>query len=455
MSEPDGLPTPRRYWSMLAIALAIVLSVLDGTIANVALPTIAEGLRADPADAVWVVNAYQIAVMIALLPLASLGDIVGYRRVYQGGMMVFTLASLACALSDSLTTLIVARVVQGLGAAGIMSVSGALVRYTYPHALLGRAVGINAFVVALSSALGPTVASAILAVASWPWLFGISVPIGVITLLIASRALPSSPRAARKFDLLAALLNALAFGLLIGGADALAHGASVWAVLQILGGLLAAVVLVRRERSVAAPLIPLDLLRIRLFALSVATSVCSFASQMLAFVALPFHLQSAMGRSAVETGLLMTPWPLAVSVVAPIAGRLADRVSAGVLGGIGLMLLAVGLGLLAALSHDAPDSSIVWRMAVCGIGFGLFQAPNNRAMLGAAPRPRSGAAGGMLATARLLGQTAGATAVAMLFRMRPSQATSLALWAAACVAIAAALVSLLRLTDSRHAPARR
>ena len=453
MSDPDGLPTPRRYWSILAIALAIVLSVLDGTIANVALPTIAADLRVDAAEAVWVVNAYQIAVTIALLPLASLGDIVGYRRIYQGGMLVFTAASLACALSDSLAMLAAARVVQGLGAAGIMAVSGALVRYTYPQALLGRAVGINAFVVALSSAAGPTVASAILAVATWPWLFGISVPIGVVTLLIARRALPHSPRAARQFDLLAALLNALAFGLMILGVETLVRGGTVWAALQVAGGLLAAVVLVRRERTVAAPLIPLDLLRIRLFGLSVATSICSFAAQMLAFVSLPFHLQGALGRSAVQTGLLLTPWPLAVSVIAPMAGRLADRIPAGALGGIGLTVLAIGLGLLASMPLDASDASIMWRMAVCGVGFGLFQPPNNRALLGSAPKARSGAAGGMLATARLVGQTAGATLVALLFRVRPVQATSLALVAAACVAIVAAAVSVLRLTNPGRPPA--
>ena len=161
----DGLPLPQRYWAILTIALGLTLAVLDGAIANVALPTIARDLDASPASSIWVVNAYQLAVTISLLPLASLGDIYGYRRVYQYGLIVFTVASLGCALSDSLLTLTIARVVQGFGAAGIMSVNGALVRFIYPRRWLGRGVGINATIGSIASAVGPTVAAGILSVA--------------------------------------------------------------------------------------------------------------------------------------------------------------------------------------------------------------------------------------------------------------------------------------------------
>ena len=153
--------------------------MLDGAIANVALPTIARDLDASPASSIWVVNAYQLAVTISLLPLASLGDIYGYRRVYQYGLIVFTVASLGCALSDSLLTLTIARIVQGFGAAGIMSVNGALVRFIYPRRWLGRGVGLNATIGSIASAVGPTVAAGILSVAPWPWLFAVNVPIGV------------------------------------------------------------------------------------------------------------------------------------------------------------------------------------------------------------------------------------------------------------------------------------
>src|SRR6185503_19601935 len=170
-AEPaDGLPVPQRYWAILTIALGLVLAVMDGAIANIALPTIARDLQASPAFSIWIVNGYQLAITISLLPLASLGEIVGYRRVYLAGLVLFTLASAFCALAHTLPLLTIARIIQGFGAAGIMSVNAALVRFTYPRSQLGRGIGINALVVAFSAAVGPTLAAGILAVGSWPWL---------------------------------------------------------------------------------------------------------------------------------------------------------------------------------------------------------------------------------------------------------------------------------------------
>ncbi len=440
----DGVPLPRRWWAVATIGLAITLAVLDSAIANVALPTIATDLHATPAASIWVVNAYQLAITISLLPCASLGEIYGYQRVYRTGLAVFTLASLGCALSDSLVTLTLARVVQGFGAAGIMGVNTALVRFIYPSRLLGRGIGINALVVAVSSAVGPTVASAILAVAPWPWLFAVNVPIGTVALLIAFRSLPRTPRAAHRFDVGSAGLNALTFGLLISAMGGLGHGESARFVLvQFAGSLVAGALLVRRQLGLAAPLLPVDLLRIPLFRLSVLTSICSFAAQSLAYVSLPFYFQTVLGRGAVATGLLMTPWPVAVAVMAPISGRLADRYPAGILGGIGMAVMAAGLGALALLPAHPSDLDTIWRMTLCGLGFGLFQSPNNRAMIGSAPRHRSGGASGMLSTARLLGQTGGAASVALVFVLA-RDGTRMAIVVATGLAALACCVSLLR-----------
>jgi len=444
--HPDGLPVPRRYWAIAAIVLAISMSVLDSTIANIALPSIARGFRATHAASVWVINAYQLAILVALLPLASLGEVVGYRRISQTGLVVFTAASLACAFAPSLAWLSAARVIQGLGAAGIMSVNAALVRFTYPQHMLGRAIGINAFVVATSAAIGPTVASAVLAVAQWRWLFAINVPIGIVTIAIAVWALPTTERVAGKLSYVGTALSAAAFVLLVTGMQTFAHEQTVLlAIAQIAGGCICAYALVRHELGSAVPLVPFDLLRIRLFRLSVATSICSFIAQMAALVALPFELQQ-LGRSPVQTGLLMTPWSVAVALTAPVAGRLADRHHAGTLGGAGLVTLSVGLLLLATVPHPGTAWDFIWRTAICGAGFGLFQSPNNRAMLASAPRARSGAAGGMLSTARLLGQTVGAAGVAILFRSYPQHGSEAALYIATGVAMTASLVSLSRLT---------
>ena len=442
----DGLGQPRRAWAMLAVGLAVAMAVLDGTISNVALPTIASDLHASPAASIWVVNAYQLAITVSLLPVASFGEIIGYQRVYRAGLVLFVLASLACALSASLPLLVAARILQGFGAAGIMSVNGALIRFIFPHRMLGRAIGYNAMVVAVASAAGPTATAAILAVGSWPWLFAINVPIGVLSLAVAWRSLPVTPRADRRFDAISALLSAAAFGLLIAAIDGVGHAARAVAVLGMLAASMGCgTVLVRRQIARPAPLLPVDLLRIPIFALSIATSIASFSAQMLAFVSLPFYIQDTIGRSAVQTGLLLTPWPLTLAVVAPIAGRLSERYPAGLLGGIGLLALAGGLLLLAGLPAHPGDLALVWRLALCGAGFGLFQAPNNRTLLQSAPRSRAGGASGMLATARLLGQTSGAALVAMIFALSPGAGTRISVEVAAAFALVAALVSILRI----------
>ena len=448
MTHPDGLPIPARYWAIATIALGITMAVIDSAIANVALPTIATDLHTDPAFSIWIVNGYQLAIMISLLPLSSFGDIVGYRRVYLGGLALFTIASLACAFSQTLLELSLSRVIQGFGAAGIMSVNIALVRFVYPHRLLGRGIGINAMVVAVAAALGPTIAAGILSVGNWPWLFAINVPLGLAALAIGMRYLPRIPRAVHGFDIPSAILSALTFGALIGGIDALGHGEGFpLFLLEMIAASAVATVLVRRQLSSAVPLLPVDLLRIPIFALSVGTSICSFAAQMLALVSLPFLLQLDFHYSAVQTGLLLTPWPIGTGIAAPIAGRLSDRYSAGALGGIGLAVFAMGLLSLAFLPAHPHAVDIVWRMALAGAGFGLFQSPNNRAMLGAAPRTRSGGASGMLGTARLLGQTTGAAIVALLFARVPHDATTVALLMATGFALMAAFVSLLRLYE--------
>jgi DHA2 family multidrug resistance protein-like MFS transporter len=453
MSDWNGLPTPRRYWSAGAIWLALTMAVLDASIANVALPAIARDLHAPAAESIWVVNAYQLAIVISLLPLAALGEIVEYRRVFQSGLVLFVLASIGCTFARTLPELTVARAVQGLGAAGVMSVNGALVRFTYPHSRLGQGVGLNALVVSVAAVIGPSIASAILAVGHWPLLFAVNVPIGLAAFIVAHRALPESPRSGRRLDWIAALLNVLTFGLVIVGIDMLTRGrGSPLGAAALLAGIAAGLLLVRRSISQPRPLAPIDLLKSRLFSLTVLTSIASFAAQMLAFVSLPFYLQGALHRTQVETGLLITPWPLAVGVAAPVAGRLADRYSAAILGGLGLVILAAGLALMASLPVDASAWDISWRMALCGLGFGFFQAPNNRTMLSAAPLDRSGAAGGMLATARLIGQTLGATLTAILFRTTGDGAV-LALALGAIFAAAASLVSFSRLIGTSSKPA--
>ena len=441
----DGLPIPRRYWSVVSIWLALTMAVLDGAIANVALPVIAHQLGASPASSIWVINAYQLTITILLLPLAALGDRIGYKRIYIPGLALFTIGSVGCALGGTLPLLIAARVFQGVGAACIMSMNAALVRATYPANMLGRGIGYNAMVLSMSAAVGPTLAALILSVASWPWLFLINLPIGIAALIVGRKSLPDPHGHGQPFDWPSALLSAAMMGCIVFGAEMFAREGAVLGLLMVVAGVGAGTALVLREWREKLPLMPLDLLRIPIFSLSIGTSVVSFAAQMLAYVALPFLLQSVLGRSVFATGLLMTPWPIAVGIAAPFAGRLADKVPAGLLGGIGLAIFAAGLFALSQLGSSPDNLDIAWRMAVCGLGFGLFQSPNNRTIVSAAPKPRSGAAGGMLATARLLGQTAGAVSVGAAFHLFGVGVAPQLLRAASIAALVAGVVSLLRL----------
>ncbi len=455
--DRDGMPVPARYWAYAAIILTLTLAVMDASVANVALPTIAGDFHASPSSSIAIVSVYQLTIVILLLPLAALGDIYGYRRVYAAGNAIFTLASLCCALAWSLDALTAARILQGIGAAGIMSVNTALIRYIFPNAKLGAALGLNTLVVGLSATAGPSFASIILGLASWHVLFAVNVPVGVIAFLLGIKYLPASRRTPQKFDVLSALLSAVMFGMLITSIDSLSHAANApLTAAEIALGAAAAIWAIRRQSRKPNPLLPVDLMRIPVFALSMCTSVCSFAAQMLALVAIPFLFQDGFGYPATTIGFLIMPWPIGVAICAPLAGRLADKLSSAILGFIGLAFLTAGLLLLASLPAHAGPLDIIWRMAFCGAGFGTFQSPNNRTIVTSAPRNRSGAASGMLGTARLLGQAIGAALVALILaHTTPVPGAILSLKTAAAFAALAALLSLSRRSQQagRHARA--
>ncbi|MHA6719273.1 MFS transporter [Sphingomonas sp. RS6] len=450
--QSDGLPTPRRFAAIAAISFGTALVVIDGAIATVALPTIASDLHVESSSAVAIVTIYQLVLVMLLLPFSGLGARIGLKRLYQAGQIVFTIATVLCFFAESLPFLLIVRAAQAAGAAAALSVSSALVRQIYPKNQLGRGLGVNSVVVSVSAALAPTLGGLVLAIAPWPWVFASAVPFAVMSLLLG-RSLPDSDRSTEPFDVLGALLCAAMFGLVIGGLESAVHGDSpVVSAAVVIAGIAVGILFVRRERGEAQPILPIDLLGRPVLALSTIGALTAFTASMTLLLSLPFRLQHGYGFAPSEVGAVIAPWPLTTMFVAPLAGTLSDRYPAGALGGIGMALAIAGLVSLAFLPV-APDwFDIAWRMSLTGAGFGMFLSPNARLIIGSAPTERAAAAGGLISTTRMVGQTTGATLAAALLAFGTGGGATPPLVAAG-LALIAGLCSVARLRPSGRNPA--
>ena len=429
----------RTTAGIAGLSFGMALCVLDGAIANVALPTIAHDLGVDGSSAVLVVTVYQLVLVMTLLPLSAVGDRIGHRKLFQYGQLLFAAASLLAFFARSLPFLLVVRALQALGSGAVLSISSAMIRQLYSPERLGRGLGFNSVVVSSAAALAPTAGGLILAVASWPWLFAAATPFALASLALG-RFLPNPPPRAEPFDFTGALLCAATFGLIIGGAESAVHGDSPVVSAAIVGiGLVLAVVMVRNQRAEARPVFPVDLLAQPVVALSAIAGFTVFVASMTLLVSLPFRLEHSFGFSPQQVGAMMAPWPLTILFVAPLAGTLSDRYPAGLLGGMGMTLAVAALVLLAFLPTHPAWFDVAWRMSLCGGGFGLFMSPNGRLIIGSSPKERAASAGGLISTIRLVGQASGATLVAALLalgiggdRTPPLVAAGLALVAGLC-----------------------
>jgi DHA2 family multidrug resistance protein-like MFS transporter len=433
---------PRRAASIGAVLSAMALVVIDAGGLNLSLPSIASSLSTDPSTAILIVTSYQLAVVIALLPSAALGERYGLRRVFAAGVITFTAAAVMAAASASLPWLLLARFTQGLGASAILALGVALLRATVKDRLLGEAIGWNAMTVAMAAAAGPALAALVLSNFSWNWLFAFELPLGLVV-LIATRALPRVAPNSQNVDYVSIALNVAAFGVLILGINIAAHRPLAAAGMIVASGFVFAALIAREARR-ARPLLPLDLLRSASFRNSILASVLCFIGQTSGLIALPFYLQESLNLSPLVAGFYMTVWPLSVAGTALFAGRFSRWASTSALCALGGGLLALGMFGVAYWPSSSPGLLVPFTMT-SGIGFGLFQIANNRNRFLAAPLARSGAAGGLQGTARLLGQAGAAALVAQLFVFVPMEAApNLAIGVAAVFALSASVVSVFR-----------
>ena len=438
----DGLPHPRRWWAIAAISFGTALLVIDTSIANVALPTIARELGVTNSVVTNVVTVYQLVLVMFLLPFSSLGDRIGHRRLYQYGQTLFMMASALCLLANDFFVLLALRALQALGAGMALSVSAAMLREIYPESKLGTGMGVNSVIVASSSALAPTLGGYIVGNAEWQLVFVAAAPLAAISLLLG-RFLPEPRRREGKGEWLSGGWSALTMLLIIGGLQLGTHGGLAWGIALGAAGIVSLVLLVRRERQRANPVLPVDLLARPVLGLSALAAVCAFIASGALMLSLPFRFENAMGYDPQTVGLLLLPFPLTMLIVAPLAGYLSDRIAATKLGVTGMAIAVLGLLLLAFMPDKPGAFAIAWRLSMSAVGFGMFFAPNSRLLIGRAPRDRAAAAGGLLSTSRLFGQTLAAVVVGILLAIGLGLGAAPLLMSCA-LAVVAALCSLAR-----------
>lgn len=421
------------------------MTVLDGAMVVVMLPVIADSFSVAPSRAVWVMTAYQLTLACLLLPIAAVGEKYGHWRVHCGGLALFALGAVFSATSTSLETLIAGRVLQGIGAAGVHSMTMALLRHSYPPQLFGRAAGLNSSIVGVAMAIGPSAGALVLIFAEWRTLFLIVLPVAALSLVVALVSLPRISRRSMRVDLFSGTLTALAILFFVLGLNEFGAQSSPIRLIGFLG-LSAALFgfLIYRLRGRPDPVLPIDLFAVRSISLTLLASICVFAAQAATIISLPFHLAQTTDLSPGVIGLTLTPMAISVALVASTTGRLSDRYSPQLLCGIGASIMTAGLVLLYLLPARPDVLDVLWRVAICGVGFGMFNTPNSRFVMMTAPLARASAGGSLVAESRMLGQSIGASLTSIVFSYWPGIGGTGAFAMAACLTALALLVSSMR-----------
>jgi len=408
----------QTLWTFAITSVALLMVTLDNLVVTTALPVIRSDLGATLEGLAWTVNAYTLTFAVLLLTGAALGDRFGRRRLFVIGLTVFTAASVAAALSNSIESLIAARAIQGLGAAIVVPLTLTLLSAAVPAERRGLALGAWGAIGGLAVALGPVVGGAIVEGIEWHWIFWINVPIGIVLVPLAWLRLGESRGASGSLDLVglglvSAGLLALVWGVIRGNPDG---WTSTGVLASIIGGLVLLVAFVLWERRSRAPMLPLRFFRDRSFSLANVASLVMFFGLFGSVFLLSQFLQVVQGYSPFQAGLRVLPWTLAPMFVAPIAGALSDRIGGGLLMGVGMALQAVGLAWLGlVITPSVPYEVMVVPFIISGVGMGLFFAPVANVVLSSVRPHEEGQASGANNAIRELGGVFGVAVLASIF----------------------------------------
>lgn len=445
----------QRRLAFSALILATIIAVLDISAVNLALPSIAADLGLGIDQALWLSKANLLVCAITILPCAALADVFGHRRMLSIGLLTFFVTSIGTALASDLGLLITLRALQGLASAIIMCSTLVLMREIFPAPMLGAALGLNALFVAVATTTGPVLSGVILSFLSWRWVFVTSPVLAIFAFTLCRFYLPEKRLQAAHFDLTGMVLLASCATILL-----IWHLYPTIAWIGVLG-VFAGLLFVQQQRLTRCPLLPFILFHDLRFSCALTASVIAFIGQSSVFIAFPLVLQQNNGLTPVAAAAVLLPWPLMTAIIGPWAGKYSDQTNPRILASVGIAILASGLAALALLDQHPAPLQIAWRMAACGVGFGLFQSPNNREILTTVLPGHAARGAALLSTARLLGQALGAAFVAMPLNQMPKLSpltpakfdVSNLLWGSAALQVGSLLLAALVLAYSRRTPA--
>jgi len=418
-------PEHSNKWRvLLAVSMGTFLATIDGSIVNISLPTLVTSFQVDFALVQWVALAYLLTITTLMLGIGRLADIYGKKSIYLSGFVVFTVGSMLCGISSSIYWLIGFRVLQALGAAMVMALGMAIVTEAFPPYERGRALGISGTVVSIGIAIGPTLGGLIVQRLSWHWIFFVNLPIGLLGIWLVARYVPSlRPPGGQRFDYGGAVtmcvsLLSLLLALTLGQRMGFGHR-----IVLLLAGncILFLALFIFIELRSSQPMLDLRLFRSSLFSISLTTGFMTFICLSGTLLLMPFYAENVLGYTPQQTGLLMATVPVALGGIAPLSGSLSDRFGSRPITVAGLGVLVLGFWAVSSLDAHTTTLGYVLRFLPVGIGMGMFQSPNNSAIMGAAPRDRLGVASGMLAVTRTLGQTTGIAILGALWAGRVFQ----------------------------------
>jgi EmrB/QacA subfamily drug resistance transporter len=427
----------RKWYVMAAVGMSILLSTIDGTIVNIALPTLVRDLDTDFPTVQWVVLSYLLIQATLMLSVGRLGDMLGKKPLFTSGFIVFTIGSVLCGLAPSVYWLIGFRMVQAVGAAMLLALGMAIITESFPPSERGKALGISGTIISVGIVIGPALGGLIVDALSWRWIFFVNLPVGIIGTLMAIAYIPAlKPSGRQRFDYLGAItlfLSLLAFLLALTWGQQLGFTDSR-IVLLLAGSLLFLVAFILIEWRSSEPMIDLKMFRNNLFSVGLITGFLTFFAIAGVIILMPFFLENVLGYSTREVGLLLAAVPIVMSVIAPLSGSLSDRFGTRLITVIGLVILLGGYYALGSLNAETTAAGYLLRLLPIGIGMGVFQSPNNSAIMGAVIRERLGIASGLLSVTRVLGQTTGIAVLGALWASRVMAQTGTILSGGATIA---------------------